>query len=85
MPDADVVQWIHDKYIHLAPELDERGHRRWAAIEETSLGRGGIAAVAAATGISEKGRKVPDVELAECIIKRNKFHGDWNYEIHPRR
>jgi len=32
----------------------------------------------------EKGRKVPDVELAECMIKHNKFHGDWNYEIHPR-
>jgi hypothetical protein len=32
----------------------------------------------------EKGRKVSDEELAECIIKRNKFHGEWNYEIHPR-
>ena len=54
MPDAHVVQWIRDKYIHLASELDERGHRRWAAIEATSLGRGGIAAVAAATGISDR-------------------------------
>jgi len=33
----------------------------------------------------KKGIKVSDDELAECIIKRNKFHGDWNYEIHPRR
>jgi DNA invertase Pin-like site-specific DNA recombinase len=32
----------------------------------------------------EKGRKVSDEELAECLIKRNKFHGEWNYEIHPR-
>lgn len=31
-----------------------------------------------------KGRKVSDEELAECKIKRNKFHGEWNYEIHPR-
>jgi hypothetical protein len=54
MPDAHVVQWICDKYIHLASELDERGRRRWAAIEATSLGRGGIAAVAAATGISDR-------------------------------
>jgi len=30
------------------------------------------------------GIKVPDKELAACTIKRNKFHGDWNYEIHPR-
>ena len=54
MPDAHVVQWIRDKYIHLASELDERGRRCWAAIEATSLGRGGIAAVAAATGISDR-------------------------------
>ena len=32
-----------------------------------------------------KGIKVPNWQLSECIIKRNKFHGDWNYEIHPRK
>ena len=32
----------------------------------------------------KKGRKVKDQELAECNIKRNRFHGEWNYEIHPR-
>ena len=32
----------------------------------------------------EKGRKVSDAELHELHIKRNKFHGDWNYVIHPR-
>ena len=32
----------------------------------------------------EKGRKVSDAQFAEIHIKRNKFHGDWNYEIHPR-
>jgi len=34
--------------------------------------------------IDEKGRKVSKEELSEVIIKRNKFHGEWNYEIHPR-
>jgi Rhodopirellula transposase DDE domain len=33
--------------------LDERGRRLWAAAEARALGRGGIAAVARATGISE--------------------------------
>jgi hypothetical protein len=33
--------------------LDERGRRRWAAAEARSHGRGGIAAVVRATGISE--------------------------------
>lgn len=32
----------------------------------------------------ETGRKVSDDDLNECIIKRNKFQGNWNYEIHPR-
>ena len=35
-------------------------------------------------GIYEKGRVVSDGDLAECIIKRNAYHGEWNYEIHPR-
>lgn len=32
-----------------------------------------------------RGTKVTDQELDQCNIKRNKFHGDWNYEIHPRK
>lgn len=32
----------------------------------------------------QKGRKVSDAELAECRIKKNRFHGEWNYEIQPR-
>ena len=31
------------------------------------------------------GIKVPDKDLSECTIKRNEFHGDWNYEIYPRK
>jgi hypothetical protein len=31
------------------------------------------------------GTKVTDDELAGVCIKRNKFHGDWNYTILPRR
>ena len=35
-------------------------------------------------GTYEKGRKVSDEDLASCKIKRHRFHGEWNYEIHPR-
>ena len=35
-------------------------------------------------GTYEKGRKVSDEQLAECQIKPHEFHGEWNYEIHPR-
>jgi len=32
----------------------------------------------------EKGRKITNNEIQEVHIKRNKFHGEWNYEIRPR-
>lgn len=64
MPDATVIQWIHNKYVQILPELDERGRRRWAAIEASSLGRGGIAAVAAATGMSDRTIRTGIKELA---------------------
>lgn len=54
MPDASVVEWIREKYIALAADLDERARRRWAAAEARSLGWGGVAAVAEATGISDR-------------------------------
>jgi hypothetical protein len=52
MPDAAVVEWIRGKYEALAPTLNERVRRLWAATEARSLGRGGPAAVIAATGMS---------------------------------
>jgi hypothetical protein len=29
------------------------------------------------------GRKVTDEELATVRLYPNRFHGDWNYAIHP--
>jgi len=52
MPNEMVVQWIRDKYGPLNPSLNERSRRLWAAAEARSLGRGGPAAVIAATGMS---------------------------------
>jgi len=63
MPDANVVQWIREKYTALIGDLDERGRRRWAAAEARSLGRGGIAAVAAATGMSDRTIRSGMIEL----------------------
>jgi Rhodopirellula transposase DDE domain len=50
--DGRIVQWIADKYAGLRDELSELTRRRWAAVEAVSLGRGGIAAVSAATGLA---------------------------------
>ena len=54
MPDAQVIEWIREKYTAIVNYLDERGRRRWAAAEARSLGWGGITAVAVATGISDR-------------------------------
>ena len=52
MPDPTVVEWIRNKYEPLKPSLSELSRRLWAAAEARSLGRGGPAAVMAATGMS---------------------------------
>jgi hypothetical protein len=52
MPTTQVVEWIQTKFLSLAPDLNERSRRMWAAVEAASLGRGGPSAVAAATGMS---------------------------------
>jgi transposase len=54
MPEALVIEWIRQKFAHVASDLDERGRRRWAASEALSLGRGGITAVALGTGLSDR-------------------------------
>jgi len=43
---------IRERWLIVRDELDERGRRMWAAAEARSHGRGGIAAVVRATGIS---------------------------------
>jgi len=54
-----------------------------------------IAATTTATGLKvhseldtasyPSGIKVSDKELAQINLRRDKFHGDWNYEIHPHK
>ena len=68
MPDEMVVQWVRDKYQPLRRSLNERCRRLWAAAEARSLGRGGVAAVMAATGMSSatlsRGLRELDAEAA---------------------
>ena len=37
------------------------------------------------TGTYAKGVKVSDQEIEGLNLKRDPFHGEWNYELHPRR
>jgi len=65
MQDAQVTEWIREKYLAILPDLDERGRRRWAAAEARSLGWGGIAAVATATGLSDRTIRTGIQELGD--------------------
>ncbi len=49
---VDDIGLIASKFEALAPALNERARRVWAATEARAFGRGGIAAVSRATGIS---------------------------------
>ena len=55
--ECQTKQWsigFGKKYTAIEADLDERARRRWAAAEARSLGWGGIAAVAIATGLSDR-------------------------------
>lgn len=58
-----MVKSISRKYRAVIVHLDERGCRRWAAAEAMSIGWGGIAAVAAAIGISDRTIRTGIAEL----------------------
>jgi hypothetical protein len=52
MHDAAVIERMQMKYHTMAPVLDERARRLWAATEARELGWGGVSCLAAATGLS---------------------------------
>ncbi len=56
---------IRQRFFDLAPALDERERRLWAAVEAKSLGYGGISLVATATGVS---RRAIHVGLKELCV-----------------
>src|SRR5919202_126270 len=61
---TSMTQAIKAKYAALAPLLDERARRLWAAVEARAIGRGGITRVAAATGLSQTTIRAGFKELA---------------------
>jgi len=59
-----IVDQVRSKFEALAPMMDERMTRLWAAAEAEALGRGGTAAVTKATGILGKRIRAGMVDLA---------------------
>ena len=60
-----VAEILRDKFRALQPLLDERTRRLWAAVEARALGRGGLSAVARATGMSRTTVRAGLRELAD--------------------
>jgi hypothetical protein len=60
---------IGERFRALAPELTERGRRIWAASEARAIGRGGIAAVARASGIAPNTirRGIAEIDAGERL------------------
>ncbi len=80
MPDANVVEWIRQKYFAVIADLDERGRRRWAAAEARSLGWGGVSAVTVATGLSDRTirtgiRELDDLDVLPSTRQRKPGAG----------
>ena len=62
--DLALTEAVKAKFVALDPLFDERLRRRWAAVEARGIGRGGIARVAAATGMSRTTIRAGLKELA---------------------
>jgi Rhodopirellula transposase DDE domain len=71
MQDARQVGRIRRKYRSLRVEMDERRRRQWAAAEAIELGRGGVTAVARATGLSRTTIGVGRRELELPVKQRS--------------
>jgi hypothetical protein len=52
--DIEMEAVLVAKYVAVAPALDERGRRLWAAAESRAIGYGGDALVSAATGLARQ-------------------------------
>jgi hypothetical protein len=52
MRDATTMERVREKFLALAPMMDERMRRQWAATEAMALGWGGVSTVAIATGLA---------------------------------
>jgi hypothetical protein len=65
--DLDVEATVVAKYVVMAPVLDERGRRLWAAAESVAIGYGGDALVSAATGLARQTIANGRRELADGV------------------
>jgi hypothetical protein len=64
MRNVSAIRQIKSKYRRLAPMMDERMRRQWAASEAEAYGWGGVSAVSKAIGMSRVTVEKGSTELA---------------------
>jgi len=72
MQHAIAIELIETKYRSLAPLMNERMRRQWAASEASAYGWGGIQAVAQATGLSPTTIRKGQSELASRAARPDR-------------
>jgi transposase len=69
---------VADKFTRLSPMMNEKLKRHWAACEAMAIGRGGISAIARATGISRttirKGIQEIESEFPDLVQSLDPHH-----------
>jgi hypothetical protein len=82
--DTDLEATIVGKYADIAPLLDERARRLWAATESRAIGYGGDALVSAATGLARQtirnGRRELDLGVEDTGRVRRAGAGRPGFE-----
>jgi Rhodopirellula transposase DDE domain len=71
MVDDETVSQVRMKYQALAPIMNEKMRRHWAASEARAIGWGGISAVARATGLSQTTIQAGIKELQQPSLSAN--------------
>jgi hypothetical protein len=69
---AAVEGVLASKYAAISPHLDERQRRLWLGVEARALGRGGVTAVARATGVSRTTVSKAVRELAQPVASSER-------------
>ena len=75
--DTDLEATLVAKHVVMAPLLDERARRLWAAAESPALGYGGDAVVSSATGLARQTIRNGRRELAAGLTAPGRIRQPW--------
>ena len=73
--DTELEATLVAKYVVMAPLLNERTRRLWAAAESIAIGFGGDAIVSSATGLARQTIRNGRLELAQGVRATAAFAG----------